>query len=83
VYDGLVSNGYIVADIQRGFLVCAMENCPVLDVYIVADPDGMHVTANHCVEPYTAVIAHYNITGKCGIICQKAVFSHLREYAFY
>ena len=81
--DGIVSDRNIVADIYRSFLIGTMDDCTILDVDVVPDPDGMNIAANHGIEPYTAVIAQYNIACDCGIVGQKSIFPPFWQYTFY
>ena len=47
----IVPDGDIVTDLDRGLLIEGMEDGAVLDIHIVADADGVDVTAEDGVEP--------------------------------
>jgi len=56
-----VTDGDLVADDKRVGIVGDMEDTKILYVRPVADPDRVHVSANHSVEPDATMFAHYNI----------------------
>jgi hypothetical protein len=78
-----MGNGNIVPDINRPFLVSAVDYCAVLDIHVISDSDIMNIAPDNGIEPYTAVIPHHNITGYRGIIGQKTILSEFRNRPFY
>jgi hypothetical protein len=59
-----------------------MDDSTILDVHVVADPDGMNIAPNYCVEPDAAIVAKHNIAGDGCIICQEAIFTEGRGDPF-
>jgi hypothetical protein len=82
MYYGRMGYGNIVSDAHGRFLVGAMDDGPILDVDIVSDTDGMHVAADHGVEPYTTVVAHHHIAYDGGIVGDESVFPESRGDSF-
>jgi hypothetical protein len=60
-----------------------VENCAVLDVNLVADPDRVHIAPDDSVEPYTTVISNDYIAHDRCIGGDKAVFAELGKDTFY
>src|SRR5690606_33242470 len=56
-----MGNGDIVSDHDPGLLVGAVNNRPVLDVRVIANRYGVHITPNHCVVPNSTVVAHNHL----------------------
>jgi len=83
VDDGLMRNGNIVAYVYRCFLVSAMYDGAILDVYCISYFNIVNVTPDHRIEPNTAIVTHGNFTNYGGIICQEAVFAKNRREAAY
>ena len=76
--DGdVVTDGYIVADADGGFLVKRVEHASVLNVHAVADADAVHIATQHGVEPDAALVAHHHIAYDGGVFGQVAVFPYL------
>jgi hypothetical protein len=75
--DGIVADAYAITNDGAGLLVCAVENCPVLDVNLVPDPDCVHIAPYDRIEPYTAVISNDYVAYDGGIRGDKAVFAEL------
>jgi hypothetical protein len=77
-----MGDGNVVANANRVFLVGAVYHGAVLYVYVIADTDGMHIAADHGIEPYAAVVAHYNIAYNSGVFGYKCVFADYRADSF-
>jgi hypothetical protein len=75
VNNGVVSNGYIITDGSRGFLISGMNDGSVLNVGIIANGDGVNVPTNYGIEPNSSVIAHGNITNQRCVFGKPAVFT--------
>ena len=59
-----------------------MNDCPVLDIHLIAHPDGINVAPNHGIEPEAAVIAGNNISYDSSIGCDKTILSKGWVYSF-
>jgi hypothetical protein len=66
--DNIMTYGYPVANADDGFLVEAMKDAAILDIYCVSNKDPVHVTPDHCVKPHTAVIAYYYLADYGSVI---------------
>jgi hypothetical protein len=78
VDNGVVADAYTITNDGAGLLVCAVDNCPVLDIDLISDPDGVYIPPHHGVKPYTAVISNDYVAYHRGIRGDKAVISKLR-----
>jgi hypothetical protein len=58
-----------------------MDNGAILNVDIISNPDIMHITTNHSIEPHTAIITHFNFAHDGGILGEKTIFSIFWTYA--
>jgi hypothetical protein len=75
--DGIMADAYTITNDGLGFLVCTVENCAVLDIDLIADPDGVHIAPDYGIEPDTAVISNDYVTYHGGIGSDKTVFTEL------
>jgi hypothetical protein len=75
-----VTNTHIVSDGGSALLVGTVKNSAILNIYLVANPDKIHIAPHNCLKPYRALVAHHYITNDGGVFRQKAVFSELRCY---
>jgi hypothetical protein len=57
--------------------------CSILHINFIAHADGMHIAANNCLKPDTAVITHDDIAHNRGIFRQITVIAELRTEAAY
>jgi hypothetical protein len=83
VYNGIVSNAYIVTDIGGMFQVSAMDACPILHIYFVAQFNIMHIAAHHGIEPETALVAGGYIANNGGVGSYKAIGAKNGGFTFY
>jgi hypothetical protein len=83
VYHGIVRNGNIVANYQSRALVSTMQNGPILNVGVVTDYNGMHITPYHCIKPNRAIVAHGNIAYDYRTIGQKTILTKTRGVPSY
>jgi hypothetical protein len=65
------------------FLVGAMYHCAILYVYFVANADGVYITTDHGIEPYTAIVTHYYIAYYSGIFSQETIIAKHGLDTFY
>jgi hypothetical protein len=52
-----------------------MEDGPILNVYPVANPNGMDIPSHYGLKPYATGIPHFHIAYDGGIFCQKTIFA--------
>ena len=79
----IVPDGDIVTDLDRGLLIEGMEDGAVLDIDVVADADGIDVTAEDGVEPDTAALPEDDISDDGSVDSEEAVLTDLRRDASY
>lgn len=76
--DGhVVAYRHVVAYLDGRLLVERVQYAAVLDVHAVAYGDGVHVAAQHGVEPYAALVAHRHVAYHGGVFGKEAVAAHL------
>src|SRR5258708_8500224 len=75
VYNGVMSDGDIVADNGLGLLVGGMDHHSVLYIYFTADPDAIDITPYSTVEPYTLLLSYSHITHHAGISAHTTLLS--------
>ena len=80
MHQCIMTNGNMITDIGRVFLVCTVNNCSVLNIYFVSYFNIVYITTNYRIEPYTAVVTHYHIADNCGIGGNKTIFTQLRMF---
>ncbi len=73
--NGMVADGYIIPDRSPVFFKGAMDAGAVLDIYLIADFDKIHIAADNGIEPGTALVAHNHITHDSGIRGDETIFS--------
>ena len=83
VHDYVVADGDVIADFGDRFLVQSVYHAVVLDIDAVADGDGVHVAAQHGVEPYAAIVTHGHVTDNNGAVGQEAILSDFGVEAPY
>ena len=74
----VVSYGHVVAQRDGGFLIERVQHCAILDVAMLADGDGVHVAAQHGVEPQTRSLAYRHIADNRGVLRHKHVVGNAR-----
>ena len=79
----IVPDGDIVTDLDRGLLIEGMEDGAVLDIHVVADADGVDVTAEDGVEPDAAALPEDDISDDGSVDSEEAVLTDLRRDASY
>ena len=86
VHGDIVADGHVVADFYGRFLIQGVQHAAILDVHAVADADGVHVSAQHGVEPYAAVVSQLHVAYEGGVVRQETVladFGGEAPYRFY
>src|SRR6185437_3427977 len=82
VHQSVVTDGYIIADVGWSIKIGAMNYRPILDIGVIADPDIMHISPDHCVKPNRAIIAHHNIADDGRIVSNETIVAPLRRDIF-
>lgn len=68
--DGyIVTYGYVVADFDGRFFIKGVQNGAVLDIYAVADADGIDVAPQNGAEPKAASFSYFYIADHGCIVC--------------
>jgi hypothetical protein len=75
VDDRIMADAAVVPDFSGRFLIGAMDDGTILNIHPVADPDGVHVPADHRIEPKTAIVSGNDISYNRRIIGDKTVFA--------
>src|SRR3989339_1418592 len=83
MHHGIMSYRNTVPNFSWIFLIGTMDDCPILNIYFVANFNIMHISSYNSVKPYTAFIAHYYIAYNSGVGCNKTICTHLRVFAKY
>ena len=60
-----------------------MKNGSVLNVYSVANTDGVNISTQHCIEPYAAITSHNDVAYKSRVIGKVTVLADLRGKPSY
>ena len=79
----IVPDGDIVTDLDCGLLIEGMQDGAVLDIDVVADADGIDVTAEDGVEPDAAALPEDDISDDGSVDSEEAVLTDLRRDASY
>ena len=61
-----VAHGDIVAHDHAIFVAHAVEHAAILHAAVLADADGIDVTADHGIHPYTGVLADFHVADDLG-----------------
>jgi hypothetical protein len=77
MYDGVMSNGYIIANAGTTSLIGAMYAGTILDINFIAHPNEIYVTSYHRIKPNTAIIPHYDIANNGGIWSNENIVTKL------
>jgi hypothetical protein len=78
-----VSDAYIISYNRFCPQVGAVDNGPILHIYLVSEADAVNITPHHGIEPYTAIVTHHHIAGNGGIWGNETVVSKLWHNIFY
>jgi len=79
----IVPDGDIVTDLDGRLLIEGMEDGAVLDIDVVADADGVDVTAEDGVKPDAAALPEDDISDDGSVDSEEAVLTDLRRDASY
>jgi hypothetical protein len=82
VYDGIVRNRDIVANIRRGFFISGVDGGIILDVDVISYFNVVNISPLDRSVPYAALIPHFYLSDDDGVLCQEAVFAELRYMSF-
>jgi hypothetical protein len=74
--------GNIVSDNCFCLLISAMDNASILNIHFISDPDTVHISTYHGVEPDTAIVSYYHITYDSSIGGYIYIFSKSGRNAF-
>lgn len=83
VYDGVMTYGNVVADMNAGLFVCSVQDDAVLDIYPIAYVDTIDIASYHGIEPKAAFVANLYVAHDGGIGRDKTVFAKAGRFAFY
>jgi hypothetical protein len=81
--NGVMANGDLVTDEGFASFKGAVDHCPVLDIYLVTDPDAVHVPPNYGIKPDAAIHAHHHIPYNGGVGRYETVFTPFWEMILY
>ncbi len=81
--QGIMPNGYVVANGGAVFLVGAVYYGAVLNVHFVAHFYKVNVAPNYGTKPYAALVAHFYVAHYGGVFCYVAVVWNLWRNAVY
>jgi hypothetical protein len=59
-----------------------MDDRAILNINIVANTNGVNITANYGIEPHTAIITHYYVTYNGGVFGYKSILADGRNLGF-
>src|SRR5262245_56743526 len=82
VHNSIVTNRHVVSDRCTGSFKCTMNTGSILDIHLVPDTNKVYVAPNHCIKPYTAVIARDYIADDRSVGSNETIFSKLRMFIF-
>ena len=65
----VMTDGYVVADLDGWFLVKRVEDRAILYVHAIADADGVHVATQDGAKQNAATLANLHIADDRCVIC--------------
>ena len=80
MYHRAVANANIVANDRSSFLIRAVNDGAVLNVYFVTQNNAVDITPNDGLKPNAALVAHFYITHDGGVFSDKNIFSPLGRF---
>ena len=80
--NGMMTDGYVVADGGAEALVGAVKAGAILDVDLVPDTNEIHIAPHYGIEPGAAIVAHYNVTDDRGIGSYETIVAELWVFTF-
>jgi hypothetical protein len=81
--DGIVPDRHIIAYRNARFLICSMDDHPVLDVHLITHANAVHISSDDGIEPNAAIVADLYITYYRSIRCDKTILSEPGGLPFY
>jgi hypothetical protein len=73
--DGQMTNTYTITNDGACLFVCAMDNCPILNIDFISNSDGIYVAPDDRIEPDGTPVSHHNIAHDGGIWRDKTFIS--------
>jgi hypothetical protein len=77
---GAVTDANIVANDGSGFLIRAVNDGAVLNVYFIPQNNAVDITPYDGLKPNAALVAHFYITHNGGVFSDKNIFSPLGRF---
>jgi hypothetical protein len=65
------------------FLIGTVQNGPILHIYSVTHPDGIHISPDHRIEPDAAALSHLHIPYDGGIRGDETFLAKAWMYTLY
>jgi hypothetical protein len=76
--DCIMTDRHIVADNGFRSQEGGVDHGAILHVYLVSHPDAVHISTNHRIKPYTALVSGNHITNNSGVWRKKTMLTELR-----
>jgi hypothetical protein len=83
MYNGIVSDGYIIANQRFCFLIGAMNYCTILHIHFITHTDAVHISPYYRIEPDAAGFTHNYIAYYGGIRRYETIIAPLRKLTLY
>jgi hypothetical protein len=83
MYDGMMTNGNIIANSCATFLKGAVNAGSILYIDLVSQAYEIDITPYHRIEPDTAIVAHNGVADYSRVWGDKTIVSELRMYIIY
>jgi hypothetical protein len=83
MHNGIVPDGYIIANLRFCFLESAMDYCTILHIHFITHTDAVHIPPYYCIEPDAAGFTHNYITHYGGIRSYETITAPLRKSILY
>ena len=61
VYNGVMTDRYIIANGGTAFFKSAVDTGPVLYIDLMAHTNKIYIAPQNCIEPDTAIVSHHHI----------------------
>lgn len=75
MYDRIMADAAEIAYGRGCLLVGAVDDCAILYVDLVADPDAIHIAPYDRIEPEATMVADNDISYDGGVFSHKAAFA--------
>jgi hypothetical protein len=77
MYEGVMPNGYVVADNGLRAFIGAVNDGAILNIHFITYANAVYIAPYYGIEPNTAIIAHNHIAHDGGIRRNKNITSKL------